>query len=240
MSEQILTSEEKKYLRSVGRYVQSYGKKYVEIDVELSDYYDYPVQSNIGLDNISHFDYSSRIEVPPRFKLILEKIFKHIEDNIESYDFPDTDSVNLNYAKVEIGFDASDSLLDIKYAYYYFETGSEDETNYNLSEGKVAKVFEELSNVDEIRDDETLELRYNGSGDSGYIEGSFENGAAVPAFVEEWCYEELEAEHGGWEINEGSQGTFYFHMLAKTITLIHTYNEDKSETVTLFEEKFSD
>ena len=80
MSEQILTSEEKKYLRSVGRYVQSFGTKYGQIDIELRDYDSLPTEENINLDYISHFDNNRKIEVPPRFKLILEKIFKYIGD----------------------------------------------------------------------------------------------------------------------------------------------------------------
>jgi hypothetical protein len=241
MSEQILTSEEKKYLRSVGRYVQSFGSKYGEIDVELSDYNGLPTEENITLDYISHFDNNRKIEVPPRFKLILEKIFKYIEDNINSYDFPDLDYISANYAKVEIWFDAEEEYLKVDYVYYYYESGEPSQTDYNLSDNGVEKIFQELSNVDEIADDdEELVLKYNGSGDIGYTEGSFENGAPVPASVEDWCYNRLESEHGGWEINEGSDGSFYFNMRTKTITLNHTYNEEESETVNLFEEKFSD
>ena len=40
-----------------------------------------------------------------------------------------------------------------------------------------------------------------------------------PSFFEDWCYAKLGAEYGGWEINEGSQGTFYIDPETKTISL---------------------
>jgi hypothetical protein len=70
-----------------------------------------------------------------------------------------------------------------------------------------------------------LQLDYNGSGDSGYIESSFVDGGRVPANIENWCYEVLENNYGGWEINEGSQGYFLFDTKNNTIELELTYNE---------------
>jgi hypothetical protein len=84
-----------------------------------------------------------------------------------------------------------------------------------------------------------MELRYNGGGDSGYIEGTFENGEEVPAEVEDFCYRILEDNYGGWEINEGSQGSFFFDLNEKTINLEHEYNTEESKTYTLYEESFS-
>jgi hypothetical protein len=45
--------------------------------------------------------------------------------------------------------------------------------------------------------------------------------------------------HGGWEITEGSQGSFYFDLEKKIITLEHQYNYEETETHTLYEESFS-
>ena len=98
--------------------------------------------------------------------------------------------------------------------------------------------------IDSVRqvcgEHEYVELRYNGSGDSGYIEGSFEDPSEeVPANVEDYCYRMLESNYGGWEINEGSQGTFYFDLVDRSITLHHTYNTEETDTYTLFEESFA-
>ena len=81
---------------------------------------------------------------------------------------------------------------------------------------------------------------YNGGGDSGYIESSFdENGDAVPAGIEDWCYQQLESHFGGWEINEGSDGAFIFDFNTSTVTLDHTYNTEEQQIDTLYEESFN-
>jgi hypothetical protein len=45
--------------------------------------------------------------------------------------------------------------------------------------------------------------------------------------------------HGGWEINEGSQGTFYFDLEKREVTLEHQYNTEENSNFTLFEESFT-
>ena len=45
----------------------------------------------------------------------------------------------------------------------------------------------------------------------------------VSAIVEEVCYDRLGAKHSGWEINEGSYGTFHFDVLNRKVEL--EYNE---------------
>jgi hypothetical protein len=99
-------------------------------------------------------------------------------------------------------------------------------------------IDEDLEDV-EVPSDGILTLPYNGGGDSGYIESSFEpTGDAVPASIENWCYSELESHFGGWEINEGSDGVFIFNFNDSTVTLEHTYNTEENQTDTLYEESF--
>ena len=57
----------------------------------------------------------------------------------------------------------------------------------------------------------------------------------VSAIVEEICYDRLGAHHGGWEINEGSYGTFSFDVLNRKINL--EFNE-RVETVRSSSESF--
>ena len=62
--------------------------------------------------------------------------------------------------------------------------------------------------LDEIKSD-SITVTYEGGGDSGYIENQYESsngGGDVPAGIEDICYQLLE-DFGGWEINEGSQGS---------------------------------
>ena len=85
-----------------------------------------------------------------------------------------------------------------------------------------------------------LTLSYNGGGDSGYIESSFdETGDAVPSEIEDWCYAQLESNYGGWEINEGSDGRFIFNFNDSTIVLDHTYNTEETSEDTIYEESFA-
>jgi len=57
----------------------------------------------------------------------------------------------------------------------------------------------------------------------------------VRDIVEQVCYDKLEASHGGWEINEGSYGTFVFDVLNRKVNL--EYNE-RIEEVRSSEESF--
>jgi len=57
----------------------------------------------------------------------------------------------------------------------------------------------------------------------------------IREIIEEICYDKLGASHGGWEINEGSYGTFYFDVSTRKVTL--EYNE-RIEEVRTSEESF--
>lgn len=57
----------------------------------------------------------------------------------------------------------------------------------------------------------------------------------VREIIEEICYDKLGASHGGWEINEGSYGTFHFDVAGRKVTL--EYNE-RIEEVRTSEESF--
>jgi len=57
----------------------------------------------------------------------------------------------------------------------------------------------------------------------------------VREIIEEICYDKLGASHGGWEINEGSYGTFHFDVAGRKVNL--EYNE-RIEEVRTSEESF--
>jgi uncharacterized protein YyaL (SSP411 family) len=57
----------------------------------------------------------------------------------------------------------------------------------------------------------------------------------VREIIEEICYDKLGASHGGWELNEGSYGTFFFDVAARKVRL--EYNE-RIEEVRTSEESF--
>lgn len=89
-----------------------------------------------------------------------------------------------------------------------------------------------------------IEVRYDGSGDSGDIHGVDvepenreemleeplgETGKTIKQYIENLCWEGLESEESGWEINEGSYGSVVFDVADQVIELDH--NERVVETV---------
>lgn len=57
----------------------------------------------------------------------------------------------------------------------------------------------------------------------------------IREIIEEVCYDKLGASHGGWELNEGSYGTFHFDVSTRKVSL--QYNE-RIEEVRTSEESF--
>ncbi len=83
---------------------------------------------------------------------------------------------------------------------------------------------------------QTVMAPYDGCGDSGQIEtpdfGSVEVPGALVTAVQDLFYDFLEEFYGGWEINEGSFGTFEWDLKADRINLEHstrTYDTEERE-----------
>lgn len=228
----ILTPEDKKYLRFICRMLQSYGLNYGYFDMDM----DYSIEnisySDIDVRQWDSFSNNYSISTPENLFPILEKIMKKA---LSEEHYSDVDDIN--YGRIELFIDSRDETISVKYFYTYYETGNSSSVLYDASdEENVKKVLETLSELGIVTD----ELTYDGSGDSGYISDTFsDSNESVPADVEDFCYRALENSFGGWEINEGSQGTFYFNTKKGIIELSHTYNEEISETINLYNENFS-
>lgn len=233
----ILTKEEKLYLRRICRYLGSLGMKQGNIEMELEyETYDY---DDINWNSITHFDNNYNAEIPNELYPILQKIFKYVSDN-DLYTYPDVDS-HIDYQRLDLEIDCETNEITLHQDYSY--TTEADGVTTTITENEdedLQKVFESISELQNEtgNDDDKLELRYNGSGDSGYLEDDFQNGLSVPSQVEDYCYSLLESLHGGWEINEGSQGYFVFDTVDKVMNLYHANNEQINERETLYEEKF--
>lgn len=106
-----------------------------------------------------------------------------------------------------------------------------------------------LFDIIEANKVDAFELNFDGSGDSGCVEHAdldkdvldhvvegvklsrgftwskgekeetFDTNVTVEKLIDHLCYELLENHCGGWEINEGSYGTFYFDTKKRKITL---------------------
>jgi len=232
----ILTPEDKKYLRKVTRYLQSYGLQRGDIELlELEDGNEYYEISDIRFDRVTNLLNNYSVEVPEGLIPILEKIVVAGQKRQDDIDFPDY----VNYGRIEIEIDCVSSEIRLFHYIVYTDAGGNGgQLEFSTEDDGIGmEVFNSIreycTEVEPI-----MELRYNGSGDDGYLEDRFENGEPVPGPVEDWCEIKLSRNFGGWENNEGSQGDFIFNMENNTAELNHSWNEQKSKTTTLFEEEF--
>jgi hypothetical protein len=73
-------------------------------------------------------------------------------------------------------------------------------------------------------------ISYEGSGDSGLVNNEYisqDGDGEIDNDIENICYDLLQ-EYGGWEINEGSQGTINF--TKDEIIVNHEWNVEESYT----------
>lgn len=230
----ILSEDEKKYLRRTCRYLGSLGMTEGLVEFDLSDGSIDP--EDVDWNYVTHFSNNYHAEIPIGLIPILKHVLSHVHSK-DLIDYADIDG--MNWERVEVLIDCDTSEISVSYDYGYYEPGETQANSWDLEEYENDEDF--IAMFDELRgiaSSNYLELDYNGSGDSGYIEGNFTNGDSVPTTFESWCYDILESEHGGWEINEGSQGKFEIDLDKGVIELYHQYNVDQTGHDTVFEEKF--
>ena len=232
---ELLTTEDKKYLERISRYVQSLGQKDVEIRIEANEWDNKTEISDIEWETITHFGWDSRLDIPSGFIELLQKIFNHLESS-GKYSFPDIEG--LNYHDFLIDFDTSNRELTIRQLYGYYDVGGKSEVEFEGDEVDMDSFREEL-NPNDIPNDGVLTVRYNGGGDDGSIDGQFDEiSESVPSLMEDFCYDKLSSNFGGWENNEGGEGYFIFDFDNNSVTLYHTENVEENDSNTLFEVEF--
>jgi hypothetical protein len=237
---ELLTPEEKQYLKRVSNYLGSMGMQdgNIEIDMDNQEEFEY---DNVDWDYITHFTNNYNADIPSGLIPILQKIMKYCDDNnlIKEPDYDD-----MNYQRLEYDIDIDSKKINFTRLWSFYTRGEGSSVTWEDEQGKAQFEHWEESGVLEdltIPDDGILTVTYNGSGDSGYLESSFnETGDGVPAAIEDWCYRELSDNYSGWEINEGSDGQFIFNFHDMTIELVHTENIEDNASDTYYEESFND
>jgi hypothetical protein len=231
----ILSPEDKKYLRKISRYLESYELSQGDIEiVELEYSYEVYKTSDINFDRVTNFYNNYSVEVPEGLIPIIKKILIAGERNQDKIDFPDY----IDYGRIEIEIDSKNKEIRLIHYMVYTQASDGNSLEFTIEDNDIGiDVFNSIR--EESTDFESImELRYNGSDGGGYMEDRFENGVPVTGTVEDWCERALSYNFGGWENDEGSQGFFLFNMRNNTAELHHTYNERKNITTTLFEEEF--
>jgi hypothetical protein len=232
--ENVLTQEELKYLERISRYLLSTNMKRADINIEADPYDGGSEIKDIDWGYITHFDWQGRIDIPSGFIEILKKIFNYIDES-GIYSEPDID--NLSYNEFIVIIDAEDKVLTITNDYRYYDVGGEVQTEIDDEPEIINDIKQSLG--ENIPEDGILTVTYSGGGDSGYLNGMFEEtGDTIPTNVEDFCYNILARYHGGFENNEGGQGSIIFDLNNDLITIEHTDNIEGQESNTLFEVKF--
>jgi hypothetical protein len=209
------------------------------IEIDIDSGYDFD-SSDIDWKNMTHFSNNYRAEVPEGLISILVKIMKYIDEE-SLFKMPEDNDIS--YERVDFDIDTERQEISVNHWWSFYDTGDSNSVEWEGEQGK--EIFEEWQEDGvfdelEIPNNGILTVKYNGGGDSGFIENTFEEiGDQVPATIEDWCYNELEDHFGGWEINEGSDGEFVFDFNNMTITLNHSYNIEETTSDTIYKEDFS-
>ena len=182
------------------------------------------------------------------------ELFEEIKENFDTGNFYNEYYDNEN-GNLFLTLNAEKKEIIVNYDYYDMIT----------EESNIEKNFSDFSNVTagwrgEERAVKTLtnqnvvnelikqysnfcKLRYDGGGDSGWIEDEIEteNGITkikketdddvdgIEANLETISYDLLDLYYGGWEINEGSTGSINYNFQEQKVTMTHYQNVESTE-----------
>lgn len=142
------------------------------------------------------------------------------------------------------GYEEQKIVFDCIGKEIYFEiivsyTAEADETGTSWGEDeRVIQLCENFSK--EHPECSELSIHYYGGGDSGDIDYVMCDGeqlsmGELPSEIEDFIYNNLP---GGWEINEGSRGTFNFDLVEKEASLVHVEYYEASRDTVVHKDKF--
>jgi hypothetical protein len=219
-----LNKEQQKILKRTFLHLMSYGKEVGTFTIEYSYGDSYEGQSEFSTN-----DYRNTIHcpIPENYSQMCIEIFEnYIIDNLSG---EDNNSINFT-------IDTKKRVFDIE---INTQIMREDHSGQSYSLDELPDEVKNTLNKLKSENVKSVEARYTGSGDSGgiddwMIDGEYSSGYADDfGALEDFCYDVLGSNYGGWELNEGSQGTFYFHPFeeedAVEITHINNYYDNETE-----------
>lgn len=223
-----LTEEDKKNLRIFSKYMKAQGCEKGEMYVGIYD--------NMDSYKNAFFCRTTRdkIELYPKIENLFDKYADDIDWLMEIFD----DVYDFNYGEVILSVNSKENIFKITASYSYYDTDCQGDTFYLTD--RFANP-EEKNELIEYFDKMFMEghnegkIDFNGGGDSGWIEDTLylgEETEKAPENILDLCYDLLQSNYGGWEINEGSQGSFHLDFDKKTITLDICLNIEAMDEVT--------
>ena len=228
--EKYLKSEDsKKMLKKIKYICMSYGRDNFEQDFSLYE----------GDGQLDYHFYVYGIKFPEDVRKYLDFIFSEFADdgiNIINWDVANGYDLT-GYCRLSFLFDFKNNKVKIKQSLQYYDT------DYNSSEIDTdeipTNIIDTLNELKKERKIERFEVSFNGSGDSGYIDSASDSNGKIfglPADLEDYLYNLISEYVGsGWEINEGSQGTFYFNLNTKNIEFQYGLNIEDFDNEDLYE-----
>ena len=223
--EKNLTPEELKTLKLFSYYCLGFGCNEVNYTVNMYDCEVDWLEENAFCADDDGYSFAQRIEMYDKITDLIKDIS---QDIVDSGAFDDTDC---NSSNLVFNFDNKERKLNVKgyYSVMIDKPGAivEEEENFT---SEVTEFMESLKsqNID------FFTVNFDGGGDSGQIEPVGSNGIRITRGVEDYLYEML-SNFGGWEINEGSHGTFHFNVEPGNIELEFYEHSMEDETLgTLF------
>jgi hypothetical protein len=234
----MITPEESKAFKYLKKYSLSLGIDEVEFSFE----YEYSPVTDVEVDFFTSTNgrsyYSDDIQVPQAIAVkIFEFYNREIKDKIEDVwqNFPGDDEFSQGGMYLRFNFGISEVSATVWADYY--GAGDEQIEQWEVDEDiRLVECINDLKSMDE--EIITATLDFSGGGDSGYIEDDMTTNFSTdsaPESCKDYMYDKLP---GGWEINEGSQGSGVFDVSKGTFTLFYTENIEGQHTNTFFEETF--
>ena len=180
-----------------------------------------------GEIDYSYYAYGrGQIKLPERLKDFYEKLVNIVTEEDFNIDYD-------NYHTIDVTYDIDDNQLRIKDNEIVTVTRDSGTSREIDSPDLLETMKDWLNNGISI-----IKVEFNGGGDSGYIDNfgydEKNNNYPIPASMEDFLYNMLESNFGGWEINEGSQGQFEIYNNSSEIILSIGVNEEETETTTLW------
>jgi len=214
-----LTDEQKKTLKLFSYYCGSYGAKTATLTVYLNE--------GGTIDWIDSYWYSETNTVIETYDKI-DELINYILRETELLNYYDHDGSGTLHFEIDV----KERKMAVEGYHREYSTDNSYK-EWNSEDDDFGDLKDDFDRFFEQMGDETGKLSFDGSGDSGQLHDNIELSSGqsmdIPSFIEEWCYDMLQYHFGGWEINEGSQGSFYFYPSRKLIELQFEQNIEEVE-----------
>jgi hypothetical protein len=217
----------KRKLKLLMQYFRSAGLDKVNFNIDVQD-------NSVEYEEID-VDFSVATPIKNIFDEIIELHVDQIVDEGESEINEDETS---DYYQIYGTIYLKKQIIKFEKFNYTYYGVEESGTSYDISDySEGDSMYNNFIDVDKILKELNINemiVGYDGGGDSGYINSDYrtEDGKTgdTPAVIEDICYDLLE-DYGGWEINEGSSGTFIF--TKNTIDHEHLWRTEENDSVSL-------